>query len=77
MLTKTTKPIPTNRLDEQDTIFFERELESVKSQTYDVKFPRLRFAEGDLIPISFEAGAGVSPALALAASSAGSRGLPG
>lgn len=58
MLTKTTKPIPTNRLDEQDSIFFERELESVKSQTYDVKFPRLRFAEGDLIPISFEAGAG-------------------
>lgn len=47
-----------NRLDEQDTIFFERELEHVKQRTYDVKFPRLRFAEGDLIPISFEAGPG-------------------
>ncbi len=58
MLTKTKQPIPSNRLDEQDTIFFERELEAVKEQTYDVKFPRLRFAEGDLIPISFEAGPG-------------------
>jgi hypothetical protein len=53
-----TVSVPSNRLDEQDTIFFERELEHVKEQTYDAKFPRLKFAEGDLIPISFEAGEG-------------------
>ncbi len=45
-------------LDEQDTIFFARELEHIKSITYDVKFPRLKFAEGDLIPMSFEGGEG-------------------
>lgn len=50
--------LPTNRLDDQDSIFFERELEHIKSQSYDQKFPRLKFAEGELIPISTEAGEG-------------------
>lgn len=47
-----------NKLDAQESIFFERELEAVKSATYDKKFPRLQFAEGELIPISSEAGPG-------------------
>jgi hypothetical protein len=55
---KTKHFVKTSRLDDQDSIFFERELEHIKEQAYDVKFPRLKFAEGDLIPISFEAGAG-------------------
>jgi hypothetical protein len=48
-----------NKLDSQESIFFDRELESVKSQSYDVKFPRLQFAEGSIVPISTEAGEGV------------------
>jgi hypothetical protein len=40
------------------TAFFNRELESVKAQTYDRKFPRLKAADGTLFPINTTAGAG-------------------
>lgn len=47
-------------LDSNDSIFFDRELAAVKSRTYDVKYPQLKFASGLLIPISGEAGPGAS-----------------
>lgn len=43
-------------LDEGESIFFARELEHVKSQTYDIKFPFLKARL--LFPLSFEANAG-------------------
>jgi len=44
------------RLDASETVFFQRELEAVKSKTYDVKYPELKCRR--LIPVSFDAGAG-------------------
>jgi len=43
-------------LDANETVFFDRELEHIKSQAYDVKFPELKAKT--LIPVSTEAGAG-------------------
>lgn len=48
--------IETNRLDANESAFFERELEFIKSKTYDIRFPELKGANGRLIPISTEAG---------------------
>jgi hypothetical protein len=45
----------TIRLDENDIMFFKRELESIKRKAYEKKFPRLKAAMGDLFPISTEA----------------------
>ena len=45
-------------LDSQESAFFTRELEYVKSRTYDAKLARLKGLE--LIPISTEAGTGVT-----------------
>ena len=44
------------RLDAAETAFFNRELESVKSKTFDVKFPELKARR--LFPVSFDAGPG-------------------
>jgi hypothetical protein len=41
-------------LDSAESIFFTRELEKVKSKTYDIKFNNIRFAE--YFPVSTEAG---------------------
>jgi hypothetical protein len=41
-------------LDANEGIFFARELEFVKSRTYDIQFPELKMTR--LIPVSFEAG---------------------
>lgn len=46
------------RMDANETAFFARELEHVKARTYDVKYPMLKAANGELLPISTEAGAG-------------------
>jgi hypothetical protein len=43
-------------LDANESMFFERELESIKSRSYDVKYPELKAVR--LIPVSNEAGAG-------------------
>jgi len=43
-------------LDADESIFFERELQKVKSRTYDIKYPELK-ARG-LIPTDFSAGPG-------------------
>lgn len=43
-------------LDEGESIFFARELEHVKSKTYDIKFPNLKARL--LFPLEFEANAG-------------------
>ena len=43
-------------LDADESIFFARELESVKSKSYDVLYPELKARK--LIPVSFEAGPG-------------------
>lgn len=43
-------------LDANETIFFERELEFIKRQTYDIKLPNLKATK--LIPVSFDAGEG-------------------
>lgn len=45
-----------NNLDANESAFFERELEFVKSKTYDVKYPNLKATT--LIPVSTEAGPG-------------------
>ena len=44
------------RTDADETIFFLRELEHIKSKTYDIKFKELKARL--VIPVSFEAGAG-------------------
>lgn len=44
------------RLDAAETAFFTRELESIKSKTYDVKYPELKIRR--LVPVSFDAGPG-------------------
>lgn len=43
-------------LDADESIFFARELEFVKTKTFDILFPELKAR--DLIPVSFEAGPG-------------------
>ena len=45
-------------IDAQESVFFDRELEYIKSQSYDVKFPQLKAKT--LIPVSTEAGPGAS-----------------
>lgn len=45
-----------SNFDEGESIFFARELEFVKSKTYDIKFPFLKARS--LFPLSFEAGEG-------------------
>lgn len=47
-----------NRLDGDDAIFFKRQLEYVKSQTYDEKLADLKYAQ--FLPISAEADAGAT-----------------
>ena len=39
-------------LDANESLFFERELEFVKSQTYDKRYPNLLAASGQIIPIN-------------------------
>lgn len=46
------------KLDAQETIFFLRELESVKSKTYDKKYPELKMRS--LVPVSNQAGPGAN-----------------
>jgi len=46
------------KLDAQETIFFVKALESVKSKTYDKKYPELKMRS--LVPVSNEAGAGAN-----------------
>lgn len=45
-------------LDAGQSVFFNRELEKVKNQSYDVQFPELKAKR--LIPVSTDAGAGAS-----------------
>lgn len=40
------------------TAFFDRELEAVMSRSYDVKYPNLHAASGEIVPISTEDGPG-------------------
>lgn len=40
------------RLDSNESIFFARELETIKSRSYDVKYPMIKVR--DVIPLSFE-----------------------
>jgi hypothetical protein len=40
------------RLDSNESIFFARELETIKSRSYDVKYPMLK--QREVIPVSFE-----------------------
>ena len=47
---------PNSRTDADETSFFLRELEYVKSKTYDIVFPELKARK--VIPVSFEAGPG-------------------
>ena len=42
------------RLDANENIFFQRQLEYIKAQTYDIKYPALKARE--LFPVSYEAG---------------------
>ena len=44
------------KLDADESIFFERQLEHVKSKTYDKKFTELKARQ--VLPVSFEAGEG-------------------
>lgn len=46
--------ILSQRLDANENIFFQRQLEYIKSQTYDIKYPALKARE--LFPVSYEAG---------------------
>lgn len=48
--------VASQRLDANESIFFARELEHVKAQTYDAKYPELTAAR--IIPVSMDAGAG-------------------
>jgi hypothetical protein len=45
-----------NKLDAAENIFFARQLEYLKTKTYDIKYANLKARS--LIPVSFEAGAG-------------------
>lgn len=53
---KTKFTFQTTKLDADDQFFFERELEFIKSRTYDVKQPALKYRE--ILPVSHEAGEG-------------------
>lgn len=48
--------LASQRLDANESVFFARELEHVKSQSYDVKYPELTAIRN--IPVSTEAGSG-------------------
>ncbi len=48
--------IVTVNLDSAETAFFARELEYIKSKSYDIEFPPLKAIK--LIPVSTEAGPG-------------------
>lgn len=50
------KPIKTEKLDATDAIFFARQLEHTKANTYDIKYPELKARS--LFPVSTEAGQG-------------------
>lgn len=54
MSTKVYPQLP--HMDSEDSIYFGRELEQIKSKSYDVMYPELKHRS--LIPISREAGAG-------------------
>jgi hypothetical protein len=43
-------------MDDADSLFFDRELEHIKTRTYDIKYPE--YKARTLIPVSFEAGPG-------------------
>jgi hypothetical protein len=45
-------------LDRAESAFFERELDSIKSKTYDVKYPQLK--ANQFVPVSTEANAGAT-----------------
>lgn len=45
-------------LDADESVFFVRQLESIKTKTYDVEYPELRARQ--LFPVSFEAGPGAA-----------------
>jgi hypothetical protein len=51
-----TKTIQSVNLDANETIFFARELESIKAKSYDVVYPQLKARV--LIPVSHDAGPG-------------------
>jgi len=44
--------IQQTNLDAQDTLFFNRELETIDKRMYEVKYPNRQFAEGKIIPIT-------------------------
>lgn len=46
------------RLDAAETVFFERELQHVYAQTYDVRYPELKGRM--FIPVSNQAGGGAT-----------------
>jgi hypothetical protein len=48
----------TIQLDAKDTIFFEKELNTVMSKVYEKKYPALKLANGSLVPITSEADPG-------------------
>ncbi|NJR73247.1 MAG: DUF2184 domain-containing protein [Scytonema sp. CRU_2_7] len=48
--------IISQNLDANESAFFARELESIKSKTYDIKYPNLKATM--LIPVSLDAGSG-------------------
>lgn len=48
--------IISQNLDANETVFFARELETVKAKTYDIKYPALKATQ--LIPVSTDAGTG-------------------
>jgi hypothetical protein len=52
------QPIHSVNLDASETFFFARELEYVKSKSYDIQFPEMKAFK--LIPISTEAGEGAT-----------------
>ena len=51
-MTVKTKAPSFARLDSNESIFFARELETIKSRSYDVKYPMLK--QRDVLPVSFE-----------------------
>jgi hypothetical protein len=50
----TTEALDIMRLDASQTVLFERDLEAVLTTTYDVPYPTLKFASGELVPINPE-----------------------
>ena len=47
-----------DQLDAAESVFFARQLEAIKSQTYDIRYPELRSRL--FVPVSNEAGAGAT-----------------